>query len=330
VFIGSCNGAVHAIDGRTGQARWKYDALQDGGKRAEFHGNPVVTADLVVVGSDDRSPDGAGYVYAFEQKTGNVRWKYRAGAGVMADLVRDEDRLYAVTLGDELVCLELSTGRPLWRFSSGWVNEEMTNVSAAPAVNEERVLFGGQNGVVHALDARSGRLIWKRDVGAAVITPLVVASGAVYFGTFDQRLHRLALGPAATHADLELGGVPFGPPTLLGDSLLLLVYDGPDTASLRSVDLTPKRVRWRREAPGGWSSARAYLWHGYGLAGSDQGRLAAFSPDGAEEWSDTFVGVIRGIGLADDVLYVGTLKGTVYAYRPTPPSGEKAPNPFSP
>jgi outer membrane protein assembly factor BamB len=248
----------------------------------------------------------------------------------MADLIRDEDRLYAVTLGDEVVCLDLSTGRPRWRFSSGWVNEKMTNVGAAPAVNEGRVLFGGQNGVVHALDTRSGRLIWKRDVGAAVITPLVVASGAVYFGTFDQRLHRLALGPAATHAGLELGGVPFGPPTLLEDSLLLLVYDSPDTASLRSVDLTLKGVRWRREAPGGWSSARAYLWHGHALVGSEQGRLAAFTLDGSEEWSDTFAGVIRGIGLADDVLYVGTLKGTVYAYEPGPVLEGKAPTPSVP
>ncbi len=284
----------------------------------------------MVLGSDDRSPNGVGYVYAFEQKTGNVRWKYRAGAGAMADLVRDEERVLAVTLGDELVCLDLSTGRPRWRFSSGWVNEKITNVAAAPAVNEGRVLFGGQNGVVHALDATYGQLIWKRDVGAAVITPLVVASGAVYFGTSDQRIHRLPLDPAAAHAELELGGNPFGPPLRLGDSLLLLVYDGPDAASLRSVDLTLNGVRWRREAPGGWSSARAYLWRGNALVGSEQGRLAAFSQDGSEEWADAFAGVIRGIGVADGGLYVGTLRGTVYAYEPAPPLDGKALNPHVP
>ena len=316
MFIGSCNGVVHAIDRRTGQARWKYNALQDGGKRAEFHGNPIVTQDLIVLGSDDRSPEGIGYVYAFEQTTGSVRWKYRAGAGVMADLVRDGDRLYAVTLGDELVCLDLSTGRPLWRFASGWVNEGMTNVAAAPAVIEGRVLFGGQNGVVHALDARSGTLIWKRDVGARVMTPLVPAASAVYFGTLNQRIHRLDLGPDSVDAQLELGGVPFGPPTLIGDSVLLLVYDNPDTATLKSIDLPLKGVRWVREARGGWSSARAYLWHGNALVGSGHGKITAFSPNGSEEWSDTVGGVIRGIGVADDVLYVGTLKGTVYAYRP--------------
>ena len=46
------------------------------------------------------------------------------------------------------------------------------------------------------------------------------------------------------------------------------------------------------------------------------GQLAAFSPDGSEEWSVIVQDAIRGIGIADDVLYVGTQKGTLYAYRP--------------
>jgi outer membrane protein assembly factor BamB len=255
-------------------------------------------------------------VYAFEQKTGNLRWKYRAGAGVMADVVRDGKRLYAVKLGDELVCLDLATGRPNWGFSTGWVNAGMTNVMAAPAVIEGRVLLGGQNGVIHALDASSGQLMWKRDVGGRVATGLVATSSAVYFGTFDQRIHRLALDAGAAHAELQLGGIPFGTPTLLGDSLLVLVYDKPDTATLKAIDLPLRGVRWTRETAGGWSSARTYSWHGKALAGSKQGKLAAFSPDGSEGWSDTVGGVIRGIGVADDVLYVGTQKGTLYAYRP--------------
>jgi outer membrane protein assembly factor BamB len=315
-FIGSCNGVVHAIDTRTGQARWTYNALQDGGKRAEFHGNPVAANDLIIFGSDDRNPGGIGHIYAFEQATGKVRWKYRAGAGVMADIVRHGDRVYAVTLQDELVCLDLSSGQARWTFASGWVNERMTNVMAAPAVADGRVFFGGQNGVVHAMDASSGRLAWKREVGAPVVTPLVLAHDAVYFGTFDQRIHRLGL-TAERHAELGIGGIPFGPPTLQGDSLLVLVYDKPDSmAALKSLDLALKHVRWSRDTSSGWSSVRPFLWHGSVLAGSDEGRLVAFSPDGSQKWSGTVSGTIRGIGLGDQTLYVGTQKGTVYAYRP--------------
>jgi outer membrane protein assembly factor BamB len=75
-------------------------------------------------------------------------------------------------------------------------------------------------------------------------------------------------------------------------------------------------VRWIRETPGGWSSARTCSWRGKALVGSEQGKLAAFSPDGSEEWSETVQGAIRGIGVLDDVLYLGTQKGTLYAYLP--------------
>lgn len=104
----------------------------------------------------------------------------------------------------------------------------------------------------------------------------------------------------------------------MGDALLLLVYDKPDAATLKAVDLALTGVRWAREVPGGWTSARTYLWQDAAFAGSGQGNLGAFSADGSEKWSDTVGGVIRGIGVADGVLYVGTQKGTLYAHRPLP------------
>jgi hypothetical protein len=54
-------------------------------------------------------------------------------------------------------------------------------------------------------------VLWV-NVVAPVVTPLVAAPGDVYFGTFDQRTHGLALSPDAAHAELELDGsrsVPF-------------------------------------------------------------------------------------------------------------------------
>jgi eukaryotic-like serine/threonine-protein kinase len=235
----------------------------------------------------------------------------------MADIIRDGDRLYAVTLQDELICLDLSSGQLLWTFASGWVNERMINVMAAPALVGGQVFFGSRNGAVHAVDARSGRLVWKRDVGAPVVTPLIPGLGAVYFGTFDQRIHRIALSADAAHTDLALGGVPYGPPTLLGDSLVVLVYDKPDEASLTALDHALQRVRWSREVPGGWSSARPLLWRGTVWVAGEQGMLAAFSPSGSEHWSDTVGRGIRGVGAGDDALYLGAQKGTVYAYRPS-------------
>ena len=83
-----------------------------------------------------------------------------------------------------------------------------------------------------------------------------------------------------------------------------------------SLDLTLETVRWRAESPKNRTSVRPYLWHGFVLAG-DRGHLVAIrAADGAREWPHDIRGTVRGIWVSDDVLYVATLKGPVFAFAP--------------
>jgi len=109
VFVGSCNGVLHGVDRQTGKVRWTYSATNDGDK-PEFHGRPLVTSDVIVVGSDDRRPEGVGHVYAFDASNLKLMWKYRAGPGTMTDVLRFDRTVYVVTLTDELIALDLLPG----------------------------------------------------------------------------------------------------------------------------------------------------------------------------------------------------------------------------
>lgn len=78
VFIGSCAGTFYAINKTTGQVQWSYDIRKDG-KQISFHGDPLVTGNLILIGTDHSCvPGGIGHVYAFETDSGKVRWKYRS------------------------------------------------------------------------------------------------------------------------------------------------------------------------------------------------------------------------------------------------------------
>ena len=267
VFVGSCNGLVHAIDAGTGRARWTYNVLQDGGKRAEFHGTPVSTDDLVIFGSDDRTAGGVGYVYAFEQATGTIRWKYRAGAGVMTDIVREGDSLYAVTLQDELISLDVASGRLRWTFSSGWINERLTNVMATlgPSTSESTDSYSAQR--PSTPNSRSGEFLLGPRRSSA--TPFCFS-----YTTSQRRV-----------------------PSSLSTSLSR-AFAGAERRPAAGV----LRSRWYGETAR-WPAAR-------------RGNFRAFSPNGSEQWSDVVGRAIRGVGVTDRVLYVGTQGGTVYAYRP--------------
>ncbi len=96
--------------------KWQYDITKDGDQR-QFHGDPLITDELVVVGTDGN----IGHVYAFERYTGIVRWKYRVTErGVASDIVRLGDSVYAVTLGNELLSLDIKSGKARWTFHGGY------------------------------------------------------------------------------------------------------------------------------------------------------------------------------------------------------------------
>jgi outer membrane protein assembly factor BamB len=137
------------------------------------------------------------------------------------------------------------------------------------------------------------------------------------------RLLRLDRRDGAKLGELDLKGNVFGAPMVIGKDLVALTSEPlPDgscggTQVMKSVDDSLESVRWSRRSLHGWSSSRPYVWHGNVLAGGERGEIAAFRPgDGKLAWSDTLQGVIRGIGSDDDLLYVGTLNGTLYAYEP--------------
>jgi outer membrane protein assembly factor BamB len=316
VVVGSCNGVIHGLDKATGKARWKYDAGPDGG-RPEFHGVPLVVGDLVVLGSDDRHPSGVGHVYAIEASSGALRWKARIGRGSMTDVVRLDTRLYAVTLDGELVALDLADGERVWSSRGGPPLEtDFLNVAATPAIHSDRIFFAGADGVVRALSATSGAPVWKSEVGSPVWTALVVVSDALCFGTRDGRLLRLDHRTGKRLVELRLDQVPFGP-LVAADDLLFTLAGERELLVLNAVQASLGSSRWTRRAERGWSSSGPYLWKGVVLVGGEAGDLQALRPeDGAVVWNRHVDGVVRGIGFDGDLLFIGTLKGTLFAVRP--------------
>jgi outer membrane protein assembly factor BamB len=318
VVVGSCNGLVHGVDKATGKARWSYDARLDGG-RPEFHGLPLVAGELVIVSSDDRRPDGVGYVYAIDGSSGHVRWKARIGRGSMADTVRLGSRVYTVTLDNQLVALDLATGAQAWAFrGSPPLDGEFLNVLATPAVGPNRVYFGGPDGIVYAVAADSGTLLWKSAIGSRVVTPTVLISDALHFGTRDGRLLKVDPSRGRPAAEMRLAHMPAGPPTAAEGSVLVYSAEG-DSFVLNALDASLAASRWSRRGSRGWSSSRPYLWRGSILAGTEAGELVALSiRDGMAIWSRRVDGVIRGIGHDGDVVFVGTQRGVVFAVRAPP------------
>jgi outer membrane protein assembly factor BamB len=322
LFIGSRSGNFYAIDKNTGKLRWSYNIEQDG-DQTSFHDDPLIAGNLVIIGTDAGRQ---GHIYAFDRTTGKVRWKYlvRTGDfedfGVVSDIVQKGDSIYAVAKGDDLLCLDLATGKVRWHFASGF-DRHHTAWENSPAMDGHTILFDGHDGFVYALSAASGKLIWKTNLHAPVLTSPVIVGHSIYVGTSSQ-FYRLRSTDGKSAGSFTVPVKPWRNVTFSDHRLLIISSDlfySKVPSELLSLDLASQRIRWQVKSPASSTlyTVWPYVWHGEVLA-SDNGHLYAYrETDGSLAWSHDFPGQqVRGIGVTPDVLYLGTMHGMIYAFVP--------------
>ena len=314
MFIGSCAGNFYAINKDTGQVQWSYDIRKDG-KQQSFHGDPLVTNDLILIGTDRScDPEGVGHVYAFERDSGKVRWKYRS-TSVPTDIVQLNSNVYFGNFQDQWSSIDLHTGGLNWSFSTGAFNKDC-DMPKSPVTDKNRLFIAGLDGVIYSLDASSGRVSWKRKLPAAPSTGLALRDKTIYVGTNDQRIYRLNAETGTVISELATEAKPVGRLAFSDDSLFVFLQDPSERVGyIISVDSKLARVRWKQRSSPDWASERPHLWKEFVVAGNCRGEMAAFrATDGAPQWSLSLKGCIRSIGSSGNMLFAGVQEGTIYAY----------------
>jgi len=89
-------------------------------------------------------------------------------------------------------CLDPAGGEDLWRFTA--VRDA---VLSSVAVSDGYAVFGSRDGACYALDAATGALRWRTEVGAPLLSSPAVAAGCVLFGADDGKFTCLRLRDGA-------------------------------------------------------------------------------------------------------------------------------------
>ena len=271
----------------------------------------MLTDELILIATDNQWTDeGVGHVYAFEKASGKVRWKHRERIGVPTDVVRIGERVFAVNLADELICLDLKTGRLEWRFAGGPANDSF-HMTASPAVLGTHVYFGTVEGKVHAIDARSGKAAWTKSLGDRVTATLLVDRDDLYVGTSTGRMIRLDRKTGRVAAEIALPDAPRFTPALTHDAVL--VFAGKE--SFICLERSLENVRWAQTGSSPWRSSQPLVIDRTVLVGDLDGNVVAFDIDtGMQLWARSLCEDIRSLGAADGRFYAGTKEGTLYAW----------------
>ncbi|HVF89250.1 MAG TPA: PQQ-binding-like beta-propeller repeat protein, partial [Blastocatellia bacterium] len=93
VYVGNRDRYVHALDGRTGELVWKFQAED------WAFASPIVAGGVVYfgVGSLDQS-EGARHFYAVDALTGEELWKFQASGRIMAAACTGDGAVYFASM----------------------------------------------------------------------------------------------------------------------------------------------------------------------------------------------------------------------------------------
>ena len=311
LIVGSCAGSVYALDRTSGTPLWIYDTSADG-QPAQFHGEPLVIGDHVVIPADS---DPKGHLYSFAIKTGDLSWKIPFDQGVATTPLLVDGRIVAVSARGEVVAVDPADGKVAWRVAPAGMLKPLP-YTPSPASQSKRIFVADNADKLFALDAVSGAILWQKTLSARATTALVVVGSSLILGTADGYLNWVATDSGQVKKRVQLGeGSPFGTPILAAP--LLFVLAAGTNGSLLAFDADSGAVRWRQQTPKEWTTYRPLLAGSTVIVGSTEKNLCAFDRTSGEvRWCRSVGQVPRGLGISGDgALYAGSLSGVVQAFR---------------
>jgi outer membrane protein assembly factor BamB len=316
LLVASCAGWFYALDRGDGTELWSFDIRREGG--SQFHDEMLVLDDRVVIGTDGRR----GNTHALDLETGAELWRRPCGKAMRADLLGIDDRVIGIAREEEvdrLFSVRTTDGSDVWTVDLPRTEGVSSYDNAPVRVAGDAIALGTTDGRVVAYEADTGELAWECAVGEPIVRSLLHRDGKLYGGTKEGRIFRVDVASRTVDASIQLEGRPKSVPADLGNSIgVLLDWRSRDaTLVVLDEDLGTIQWTWSSEGKNDFGTiARLYRRDDTVLVGTEQGRILALDlADGSTRWQVKVDEGVRSLGFHDDMMYVGTIPGAVYAIR---------------
>jgi outer membrane protein assembly factor BamB/predicted phosphodiesterase len=183
VIFGAWDQHLYALDAKTGKLAWKWRGDRSGTLLSPAACWPVAANGKVFIVAPDRR------MTAIDAKTGRQIW--RTGNYMVRESIgisEDQSRFYIRAMQDSFYALSTSARRAetLWEQKTDFGYD----INSAMLVEKSGVVFyGTKNGVVYALDPKTGAVKWEHKVGVGVVnTGVPLNANRVLTSDFDGRV----------------------------------------------------------------------------------------------------------------------------------------------
>lgn len=216
-IIAQGDGALHCLDVATGEKRW----VSEGRSRCD--GSPGVGNGVVVYGSCDSA------LHVFSGITGTLERNItiKGDSQVASGVAIDGDLAFSGCRSGMVLQVNTQTGAIIW-------SSQVTDVEifTTPAVSEEWVVLGAEDGFLYALARSSGETQWKFDTGGTPQSPVIAGDKVVV--SADGTLYLLNLENGESLWSYEASDFITAP--AVAGALILVGSDDGTVAAFRGSD----------------------------------------------------------------------------------------------
>ena len=231
VYVTSKDGHLRVFDLRSGRLRWQKVLPGD-----PTESTPIVSRGLVYFGRAN------GYMYAFDVRRRRLVWRFGPTGGNLASGVAlTATTAYFASYGGGVYAVNRFTGRLRWKTVVRGARDNLVPFYSTPALARGRVLLGGNDGSVYALDARTGAQKWRFDAQGYVYASPAILGGRLYIGDFGGGFHALSIKTGHQIWRREMGPV-LGSASVIRGIVYVSSLRPPRTVGL---DADTGRVVWR-------------------------------------------------------------------------------------
>ncbi len=166
VFTSDVTGTLNAVSASTGALLWLNQPEAEG----SWGASPAVANGVLYLGFNDRHSGAANGLYAFNERTGALLWKYQTGVEEDSPVIANG---VVYILQNGLIALNASTGEPLWTYP-------IQGNGDSPLLVANGVVYAF-SGDAYAVNASTGTLLWQVPLGPFV-TAATFANNVLYVG----------------------------------------------------------------------------------------------------------------------------------------------------
>jgi outer membrane protein assembly factor BamB len=234
----------------------------------------------------------------------------RVGSSSWPGLTLSDTTAY-VAFNQSVYAVDLASGQERWQFAPPEQDKGAT-FYAPPALSDSgSLIVTSYSGVVYALKANSGDIIWRRALSSSrLVGGPAVAGDLVLVPSADHNLYALKLDSGADVWSYTTGKPLWSEPLVVGDKVFLSGLDH----KLYALDLASGRQLWSTELKGAMTD-RPTSMDSLILTGTFANQLVALNADsGRVAWTLQTDGWVWGDPVVQDsVAYFGDVDGTFYA-----------------